>query len=68
MKFLNSIQTVWQLISNANQGTPPLQVTSTTKVPNLNSDLFDDQHSSYYLNYLILVVLIFPYYAILKNY
>jgi trimeric autotransporter adhesin len=38
MKFLNSIQTVWQMICSATQGTPPLQVTSTTKVDNLNAE------------------------------
>jgi formaldehyde-activating enzyme involved in methanogenesis len=31
-------------------GTAPLTVTSTTLVSNLNADLLDDQHGSYYLN------------------
>ena len=31
-------------------GTAPFTVSSTTKVANLNADLFDDQDSSYYLN------------------
>lgn len=38
-----------QLISNIATGTPPLSVTSTTKVTNLNVDLLDDQDGSYYL-------------------
>lgn len=38
-------------ISTVATGTAPLTVASTTLVPNLNTDLFDSQSSSYYLNY-----------------
>lgn len=48
MKFLGTVYQVWQLICSAAQGTPPLQVTSTTKVTNLNADKLDDQEGSYY--------------------
>ena len=36
---------------NATQGTAPIAVTSTTKVDNLNVDLLDGEHGSYYLDY-----------------
>jgi hypothetical protein len=36
--------------SSVNTGTAPLTVTSTTQVNNLNADLLDGQHGSYYLN------------------
>lgn len=39
-----------QLISQVAVGTAPLVVTSTTLVTNLNSDLLDGEHGSYYLN------------------
>ncbi|MBI2675600.1 MAG: hypothetical protein HYX24_04025 [Candidatus Aenigmarchaeota archaeon] len=45
-----SIRTDSQLISTIATGTAPLSVSSTTKVANLNADLFDDQDSSFYLN------------------
>jgi hypothetical protein len=35
-----------QLVSTVAQGTAPLQVTSTTLVPNLNADLLDGNHAS----------------------
>ncbi len=37
-----------RLISTIATGTSPLSVTSTTKVNNLNADLLDGQHGSYY--------------------
>ena len=37
-----------QLISTVATGTAPLTVTSTTSVTNLNADLLDGQHGSYY--------------------
>lgn len=37
-----------QIISEAANGTPPLVVSSNTVVPNLNADLLDGQHGSYY--------------------
>lgn len=46
MKILNAIQSVWQIISKATQGIPPLVVDSTTKVNNLNVDLVDGFHAS----------------------
>lgn len=39
-----------QLISTVATGTAPLSVTSTTAVTNLNADLLDGQHGSYYQN------------------
>lgn len=41
-----------QLNSLVAQGTAPLSVTSTTVCPNLNADLLDGQHGSYYTNYV----------------
>jgi len=46
MKVLSSIQTVWQLISKAPQGTPPIKVDSTTLVNNLNADMIDGKQAS----------------------
>ena len=43
-----SIRTDNQLISTIATGTSPLAVTSTTLVSNLNADLLDGQHGSYY--------------------
>jgi hypothetical protein len=42
-----SVETT-QLISTVATGTAPLTVTSTTAVTNLNADLLDGQHGSYY--------------------
>lgn len=39
------------LISTVGTGTAPLKVSSNTLVANLNSDLLDNQHGSYYLDY-----------------
>ena len=39
-----------QLTINQANGTAPLVLTSTTKVNNLNADLLDDQHGSFYQN------------------
>ena len=39
-----------QLVSKIATGTKPLSVTSTTLVDNLNADLLDGQHSTYYAN------------------
>ena len=39
------------LTSTVANGTAPLQVTSTTAVTNLNADLLDGQHGSYYLDW-----------------
>lgn len=39
------------LISTVANGTAPLSVTSTTVVTNLNADLLDGQHGSYYSNW-----------------
>ncbi|MFA4817609.1 MAG: tail fiber domain-containing protein [Parcubacteria group bacterium] len=44
-----SIRTDNQLISTVAIGIAPLAVTSTTAVMNLNADLLDGQHGSYYL-------------------
>jgi hypothetical protein len=41
-----------QLNSLVAQGTAPLSVTSTTVCPNLNADLLDGQHGSYYTSYV----------------
>ncbi|MFZ9340357.1 MAG: tail fiber protein, partial [Ilumatobacteraceae bacterium] len=40
-----------QVVSAATQGTAPFVVGSTTLVGNLNSDLLDGQHGSFYLDY-----------------
>jgi hypothetical protein len=40
-----------QITSTLATGTSPLNVTSTTVCTNLNADLLDGQHASYYLNY-----------------
>lgn len=40
-----------QLISSVSAGTSPISVSSSTVVDNLNSDLFDDQEGSYYLDW-----------------
>lgn len=45
-----SLNITGQFTSTLAIGTPPLVVTSTTKVTNLNSDLLDDQTGSYYLD------------------
>lgn len=37
-----------QLVSTIATGTAPLAITSTTVVPNLNADLLDGQHGSFY--------------------
>lgn len=37
-----------QITSNVTNGTAPLVITSTTAVTNLNADLLDGQHGSYY--------------------
>jgi hypothetical protein len=47
----DSTLTGTRLISTVANGTPPLTVMSTSAVANLNSDLLDGQHGSYYLNY-----------------
>lgn len=39
------------LVSTVADGTAPLTVTSTTAVTNLNADLLDGQHGSYYLDW-----------------
>jgi hypothetical protein len=39
-----------QLLSNLATGTAPFSIASTTSVANLNVDLLDDQHGSYYLD------------------
>src|SRR5690606_9037504 len=39
-----------QLVSTVATGTAPMSVTSTTQVNNLNADLLDGQHGSYYLS------------------
>lgn len=44
-----STYTGTRFISTISTGTSPLQVSSTTVVTNLNSDLLDGQHGSYYL-------------------
>jgi hypothetical protein len=46
----SGISTASRFVSTVATGTSPLTVTSTTKVSNLNSDLLDDQDSSYYTN------------------
>lgn len=43
-----SVETSNQLISSVVTGTAPLSVQSTTVVTNLNADLLDGQHGSYY--------------------
>lgn len=40
-----------RVILGQSTGTAPLTVSSTTLVTNLNTDLLDDQHGSYYLDY-----------------
>ena len=40
-----------RLISTVASGTAPFNVTSSTVVTNLNTDLLDGQHGSYYLDY-----------------
>jgi len=47
----SGIVTASRFVSTVSTGTAPLSVTSTTKVSNLNADLFDDQNGSYYLDY-----------------
>ena len=46
----NNTITGTRLISNIATGTAPLTVTSTTAVTNLNADLLDGQHGTYYNN------------------
>jgi len=48
--FKGNIITEKQLISSIATGTSPLQVTSTTVVTNLNSDMLDGKHSTEFLN------------------
>lgn len=43
-----NISTVGQLISTIATGTAPISVSSSTVVANLNADLLDGQHGSYY--------------------
>lgn len=45
-----AIVSATQLVSRVATGTPPVSVTSTTKVANLNSDYLDDQSGAYYNN------------------
>ncbi len=40
-----------RLISSIATGTAPLTIASTTLISNLNADLLDNQHGSYYLDY-----------------
>lgn len=47
-KSSGNISTVGQFISTVATGTSPLSVSSTTAVTNLNADLLDGQHGSYY--------------------
>lgn len=47
---IGAIRTSCNLISTAITGTPPLIVASSTIVPNLNADLLDGQHGSFYQN------------------
>lgn len=47
---VNGVQTTGQFSSSVAPGTPPLIVSSNTVVPNLNADLLDGQHGSYYLD------------------
>ena len=46
----NGIYSTGQIQSAVATGTPPLIVASTTAVTNLNTDLLDGQHGSYYLD------------------
>lgn len=46
-----NLRVAGQVVSAATQGTAPFVVASTTLVGNLNSDLLDGQHGSYYLDY-----------------
>lgn len=48
--FKSSIGAYGQIISYVATGTSPFSITSTTAVTNLNSDLLDGQHGSYYLD------------------
>jgi hypothetical protein len=50
LDVFGSIQTSQSLISTVATGTSPLQVTSSTKVNNLNADLLDGQDGLYYQN------------------
>ena len=43
------IETNGQLVSYASAGTAPFSINSTTVVSNLNADLLDGQHGSYYM-------------------
>ena len=43
--------TAQTLVSDVSTGTAPLTVSSTTAVSNLNADLLDGQHGSYYLDF-----------------
>ncbi|MBL0225715.1 MAG: tail fiber domain-containing protein [Geobacteraceae bacterium] len=45
-----SLSTVNQIISNVATGTPPLQVDSTTLVPNLNADMLDGKHAADFID------------------
>ena len=45
---VSGIATASRVISTVAQGTAPLAVTSTTNVTNLNVDMLDGQHGSYY--------------------
>lgn len=49
--FSARIITATGFTSTASIGTAPLTVTSTTVVTNLNSDMLDGQHGSYYLDW-----------------
>lgn len=49
-KSNGNISTVGQLVSTVATGTPPLSVSSSTVVDNLNADLLDGQQGSYYQN------------------
>lgn len=49
-KFNGNVATPGSFVSTVATGTAPLSVTSTTVVGNLNSDLLDGQHGSYFEN------------------
>jgi len=49
LDVIGNIRSNGQLISTVATGTSPLLVTSTTLVTNLNADLLDNQHGSYYM-------------------
>lgn len=48
--ILSSLSVSGVITSSVTTGTSPLTINSTTLVSNLNSDLLDGQHGSYYLN------------------